>query len=303
MALLYLSTADRAEVWKPLFAAAGEEMIVGEAAVADPAAITHIVCWQPPQDLRRYPNLRIVISTGAGVDQMPVMPDGVRLVRMLAPGIEEMVRNWVVMATLMLHRGMPAYIDQQRAASWAAHPVPLAGGARVGIMGLGRIGLRAAETLRAMGFDVAGWSRSGRAVDGIEAFGAGAMETFLARSDILICLLPLTAETRGLMDAAFFAKLPRGAMLVHAGRGAQLDMAALKGALDTGQLASAMLDVTNPEPLPADHWAWADPRLVITPHVAANTDAREGAAHVLEVLRASRSGAPIPGLVDQARGY
>ena len=123
--------------------------------------------------------------------------------------------------------------------------MPLAGGARVGIMGLGRIGLRAAETLRAMGFDVAGWSRSGRAVDGIEAFGAGAMETFLARSDILICLLPLTAETRGLMDAAFFAKLPRGAMLVHAGRGAQLDMAALKGALDTGQLASAMLDVTK----------------------------------------------------------
>ncbi|MGR3805181.1 Rossmann-fold NAD(P)-binding domain-containing protein [Marinibacterium profundimaris] len=111
MALLYLSTADRAEVWKPLFAAAGEEMIVGEAAVTDPAAITHIVCWQPPQDLRRYPNLRIVISSGAGVDQMRVMPDGVRLVRMLAPGIEEMVRNWVVMATLMLHRGMPAYID------------------------------------------------------------------------------------------------------------------------------------------------------------------------------------------------
>ncbi|WP_343504358.1 2-hydroxyacid dehydrogenase [Alloyangia pacifica] len=303
MALLYLSTAERAEVWKPLFDAAGEEMIVGEAAVADPAAITHLVCWLPPQDLRRYPNLKVVISTGAGVDQMPAMPEGVSLVRTLAPGIEEMVRDWVVMATLMLHREMPIYLGQQRAAEWTVRPVPLTRGTRVGIMGLGRIGQLAAGTLRGMGFDVAGWSRSGRPVEGIEVHGAGAMDAFLARSDILICLLPLTAETRGLMDADFFAKLPPGAMLVHAGRGAQLDMAALKGALDAGQLASAMLDVTDPEPLPADHWAWADPRLVITPHVAANTDAREGARHVLDVLRASRAGEPLPGFVDQERGY
>ncbi len=303
MALLYLSTAERAEVWKPLFDAAGEEMIVGEAAVTDPAAITHIVCWLPPQDLRRYPNLKVVISTGAGVDQMPAMPEGVSLVRTLAPGIEEMVRDWVVMATLMLHREMPIYLGQQRAAEWTVRPVPLTRGTRVGIMGLGRIGQLAAGTLRGMGFDVAGWSRSGRPVEGIEVHGAGAMDAFLARSDILICLLPLTAETRGLMDADFFAKMPPGAMLVHAGRGAQLDMAALKGALDAGQLASAMLDVTHPEPLPADHWAWADPRLVITPHVAANTDAREGARHVLDVLRASRSGEPLPGIVDQERGY
>ena len=303
MALLYLSTAERAEVWKPLFDAAGEEMIVGEAAVTDPAAITHIVCWLPPQDLRRYPNLKVVISTGAGVDQMPAMPEGVSLVRTLAPGIEEMVRDWVVMATLMLHREMPIYLGQQRAAEWTVRPVPLTRGTRVGIMGLGRIGLLAARTLRGMGFDVAGWSRSGRPVEGMEVYGAGAMDAFLARSDILICLLPLTAETRGLMDADFFAKLPPGAMLVHAGRGAQLDMAALKEALDAGQLASAMLDVTDPEPLPADHWAWADPRLVITPHVAANTDAREGARHVLDVLRASRAGEPLPGFVDQERGY
>ncbi|MCA0994953.1 2-hydroxyacid dehydrogenase [Alloyangia pacifica] len=303
MALLFLSTLERAAVWQPLFEAAGVEMIVGEAAVTDPAAITHLVCWVPPQDLRRYPNLQVVISTGAGVDHMPPMPEGVQLARTLAPGIEEMVRDWVVMATLMLHREMPIYLGQQREGRWQNRPVPLARGTRVGIMGMGRIGQLAAETLRGMGFDVAGWSRSGRAVAGVEVYGATGMEDFLARSEVLICLLPLTAETRGLMDANFFAKLPQGAKLVHAGRGAQLDMAALKEALDAGQLASAMLDVTDPEPLPEDHWAWADPRIVITPHVAASTDAREGAQHALAVVRASREGTEIPGLVDQTRGY
>lgn len=150
---------------------------------------------------------------------------------------------------------------------------------------------------------MAGWSRSGRPVEGIEVYDAEGVDAFLARSEILICLLPLTAETRGLMDASFFAKLPQGAKLVHAGRGAQLDMAALKDALDAGQVTSAMLDVTDPEPLPEDHWAWADPRIVITPHVAASTDAREGALHALTVVRASREGTEIPGLVDQTRGY
>lgn len=303
MALLFLSTPERAEIWKPLFAAAGETLILGEAAVVDPAAITHIVCWVPPQDLRRYPNLRAVISTGAGVDQMPALPEGVQLVRTLAPGIEEMVRDWVVMATLMLHREMPLYLAQERAAHWGPRAVPLARGRRVGIMGMGRIGQLAAGSLAGMGFDVAGWSRSGRPVDGIEIFGAAQMDAFLARSEILICLLPLTEATRGLMDGAFFAKLPQGAMLVHAGRGAQLDLAALQEALAQGQIASAMLDVTDPEPLPADHWAWADPRVVITPHVAANTDAEEGARHALEVLRASRTGAALPGAVDQVQGY
>ena len=132
---------------------------------------------------------------------------------------------------------------------------------------------------------------------------SGRWSGFLARTDILVCLLPLTAETRGLMDARFFARLPRGARLVQAGRGAQLDMEALRAALDTGQLASAMLDVTDPEPLPEGHWAWSDPRLVITPHVAAQTDAVEGARHALNVLRAGREGAPLPGEVDPSRGY
>ena len=303
MALLFLSKPERAAVWAEVFAEAGEALVIGEEAVTDPAAITHLLCWMPPKDLRRYPNLRVVISAGAGVDQMPPMPDGVDLVRTLDPGIEEMVRDWVVMATLMLHRRMPDYLAQAQQGLWKAQETVHARTARVGIMGMGRIGTLAAQTLGALGFRVSGWSRSGRAAAGVPVFDASGTDDFLAQSDILVCLLPLTDQTRGILNADLFARLPAGAALVHAGRGAQLDMDAMRAALDRGALRSAMLDVTNPEPLPADHWAWRDPRVIITPHVAAETDHRTGALHALSVIRATRENRPLPGFVDQSRGY
>lgn len=303
MALLFLSKAERAAVWTEVFAEAGEAIVVGEEAVADPATITHLLCWTPPQDLRRYPNLQVVISAGAGVDQMPPLPEGVELVRTLDPGIEEMVRDWVVMATLMLHRRMPEYLVQAQKGLWKGQKTIHARSARVGLMGMGRIGTLAAETLSTLGFKVSGWSRSGRTVAGVRVFDVSGIDDFLAQSDILVCLLPLTEETRGILNADLFARLPADAALVHAGRGAQLDMDALRTALDRGTLRAAMLDVTNPEPLPADHWAWHDPRVVITPHVAAETDHRTGALHALSVIRATRENRPLPGRVDQRRGY
>ncbi|TDX26109.1 2-hydroxyacid dehydrogenase [Rhodovulum visakhapatnamense] len=302
MAFLLLSYPERGAIWRRVFHEAGEDLWVGTDEVRDAAAVTHLACWQPP-DLSAYPNLRVLLSVGAGVDHMPPLPPGVALVRTVAPGIDRMVRDWVVMGTLMLHRDMPAYLDAARQGRWCQRPVRLAGSRRVGIMGMGRIGRLAAETLAGLGFEVAGWSRSGTPVPGIEIHGAAGLDAFLARTDILICLLPLTGSTRGILNAGLFAKLPQGAHLVHAGRGAQLDMAALSGALDAGRLASAMLDVTAPEPLPADHPAWADPRIVITPHVAANTDPEEGARHALAVLMAWRAGQTLPGLVDPEAGY
>ncbi|MFU8864535.1 MAG: 2-hydroxyacid dehydrogenase [Rhodobacterales bacterium] len=303
MTLLLLAMPERAQVWSGVFAAVDEAIVVGEDAVQDPAAITHLACWMPPADMARYPNLRVVISVGAGVDQMPALPVGVQLVRTLAPGIEEMVRDWTVMATLMLHRDMPRYLAQSVKGEWAAHPPRLARDRRIGIMGMGHTGRLVAGSLATHGFPVAGWSRSGTPVQGIEMFGGDALEPFLARTDLLICLLPLTPQTRGLLSSNLFAHLPEGAALVHAGRGAQLDMAALRDALDQGRLTAAMLDVTDPEPLPADHWAWADPRVLVTPHVAAQTDPKEGVRHALAVIRADRAGLPLPGLVDPARGY
>jgi len=303
MALLFLSTAERAVVWSELFEAAGEQMIVGESAVTDPSSITHIACWTPPADLSLYPKLQTIISVGAGVDQMPQLLPHIQLVRTLSPGIEAMVRDWVVMATLMLHRDMPAYLDQATEGLWAPLPVRLAQNCRVGVMGLGRIGTLVADTLHALSFPVAGWSRTRQSIKGVETYDAAGFDTFIARTDILICLLPLTDETRGILNTRLFDLLPKGACLVHAGRGAQLNMDALHIALNSGQIGSAMLDVTDPEPLPSDHWMWTDPRVIVTPHIASKTDAAEGARHALAVIRAERDHTPIPGLVDQKRGY
>lgn len=302
MALLFHSIAARLPIWRALFEAEGEPLIEREEAVTDPAKVTAIACWVPPADLSRYASLRAVISVGAGVDHLPPMPEGVALSRTLAPGIETMVRDWVVMATLMLHRDMPAYLEQAHGGEWRTHPVRLAASRRVGILGMGRIGTLAAESLRALGFDVAGLSRSGTAGT-IPMFATSEFGRFLARSDLLVCLLPLTPETRGILNAATLSALPKGAGLIHAGRGAHLDVEALHGALDSGQVSAAMLDVTDPEPLPPNHWMWRDPRVIVTPHVAAQTDAAEGAQHALSVMRALRHGTPIPGLVDQPRGY
>lgn len=302
MSLLFLSTPARLSVWHPLFEVEGVTLIPGEEAVRDPAEVTAISCWKPPADLSRYPNLRAVVSVGAGVDHMPPLPEGVALSRTLAPGIEGMVRDWVVMATLMLHRDMPTYLEQAQRGVWQIHPVRLAASRRVGILGMGRIGRLAAQSLQDLGFDVAGLSRSGQA-DSVPMFPASDMAGFLGRSDVLVCLLPLTDQTHGILNDATFAALPKGAALVHAGRGAHLDPEALRRALDSGQLSSAMLDVTDPEPLPEDHWIWRDPRLIVTPHVAAQTDAVEGARHALAVMRALRDGTDLPGRVDPERGY
>ncbi|WP_207101297.1 2-hydroxyacid dehydrogenase [Paracoccus shandongensis] len=303
MALLLHSTPERGAVWGRIFADAGEGFIADEAGVTDPALVTHLACWTPPADLARYPNLRTVICVGAGTDHFPPLPPGVALSRTLAPGIEAMVRDWVVMAVLALHRDLPAYLEDAARGAWQPRPARLARSRRVGIMGMGRIGRLAAESLGALGFSVAGYSRSGAPVEGVAVFGADRLDDFLAGADILVCLLPLTDRTRRMMNDAFLARLPAGAGLVQAGRGAQLDMDALRRALDSGRLSAAMLDVTDPEPLPADHWAWTDPRVLITPHVAAHTDAAEGARHALAVIRADRDGQPVPGLVDRSRGY
>lgn len=303
MALLYLSTPERAEVWRKLFADADEEIVIGEAAVENPDAITHIACWKPPADIARYRNLRVVISVGAGVDQFPPLPEGVHLSRTLSPRINQMVCEWVVMSTLMLHRNMATYIDQASRGIWKPHANLMTRETRVGVMGMGRVGLPVARCLKDMGFHVSGFSRSGLPNDGITTYGAKDMDVFLADTNLLICLLPLTDDTRGLMSTGFFNRLPMGSRLVHAGRGAQIDMEALRAALDQGRIESAMLDVTNPEPLPETHWAWTDPRIIITPHIASVTDYEDGARHVLNVIDADRKGHNIPGLVDRNLGY
>ena len=301
--LLETALPRRSQVWTRIFAEANEPIVCGEAQVADPRTIRYLACWVPPKDLSIYPNLEVVLSVGAGVDQMPALPENVKLCRTLASGISEKVRDWTVMATLMLYRGMPTYLDQAKSGEWRPHEVPLARDGRIGILGMGRIGHLVAKSLASLGFQISGCSRSGRDVADVKMFPTSRIDAFLTKCDILICLLPLTPESEGVLNADLFSKLPRGASLVHAGRGPQIDMDALRQALDSNRLSSAMLDVTSPEPLPEDHWAWRDPRVMITPHVASNTDEREGAEHALAVIQACRAGLPPPGLVDPQMGY
>lgn len=169
MALLLLGPQGRADVWRAVCTEAGETFYHQDAPAEE---VTHLACWVPPADLSVYPNLRVVICVGAGVDQMPVMPEGVALVRTLAASVDEMVRDWVVMAVLMLHRDMPGYLEQAREGLWQGGAIPLTRGTKVGIMGMGRIGALAAETLGGMGFDVLGWSRSGRGPEAVRMFDA-----------------------------------------------------------------------------------------------------------------------------------
>jgi glyoxylate/hydroxypyruvate reductase A len=175
---------------------------------------------------------------------------------------------------------------------------------RVGVLGLGVLGRAVLASLRGLGFACAGWSRSPQRIDGVECHaGADGLRQFLARTDILICLLPLTDDTRGILSGALFDQLPRGATLINVGRGGHLVQQDLLQALDTGQIANAILDVCEPEPLPPSHPFWTHPKVVLTPHIASMTQPETAADAVLDNIRRHQEGLPMHGLVDRARGY
>lgn len=273
----------------------------------EPADIRYALAWKPPAGaLASLPRLEVVFSLGAGVDallQDPTLPD-LPIVRMVETGLAEGMREWVVLQALYWHRGMHAYRRQQDRAEWRPLPERLARERRVGVLGLGELGTIAARALAGLGFDVAGWSRTPRQVPGIDCrHGVQALPGLLERSDILVCLLPLTPETRGILDATLFARLPEGAVVVNAGRGGHLVEADLLAAIDSGRLAGASLDVFAEEPLPPGHPFWRHPSIVVTPHVAAQTHARTAAAFVAGQIRRHRDGLPLQHLVDRARGY
>jgi glyoxylate/hydroxypyruvate reductase len=305
---LYMADAERGRRWGELFrrdAPAVDFRLWPD--VGDPAQVHYLATWQQPEQLaERFPNLKLLFSTGAGVDQfdLAALPPTVSLVRMVEPGIVQGMVEYVLHAVLDLHRDMPAYRRQQAQALWRPLPVRTAAQCRVGVLGLGSLGEAALQALRSLGFDCAGWSRSRRSIDGVPCFAGEAQRAeFLSRSDILVCLLPLTDATRGLLNSALFDALPRGAALVHVGRGRQLVSADLLRALDDGHLGEAVLDVTDPEPLPADDPLWRHPRVQITPHIASMTQPDTAAAAVLDNLRRFEAGLPLVGLVDRSKGY
>ncbi len=305
---VYKADPQRGQVWARMFAEQAPDI---EFRIwpdtGDPQRVCYLAAWEPPPQIQAvFPRLALLFSTGAGVDQfdLSALPPGLPLLRMIEPGIERGMVEYVSHAVLDLHRDHPAYRRQQQAQCWRPLPVRPAADRRVGVAGLGRLGQAVLRQLHSYGFDCAGWSRSRLALDGVQTWaGDDGLGPFLAYSDILVCLLPLTAATRGWLNAQRFARLPRGAGLVHVGRGAQLVAADLLAALDSGQLAEAVLDVTEPEPLPPDDALWRHPRVQITPHIASMTQPDSAARAVIDNLRRWRAGEPLVGRVDRTRGY
>lgn len=309
MALLFKSDIDRAELWVPALKKwlPGLEVRVWPD-LGDKAAIDYALVWKPaPGLLASLPNLKAIFSLGAGIDHLasdPQLPAGVPVVRMVEEGLTAGMTEYVVMQVLYHHRRMLDYRAQQARAEWVQLPFRAPWDRKVGIMGLGVLGQDAAEKLAALRLDVAGWSRSPKDLPGITCFhGAAGFDAFLARTEILVCLLPLTAETKGILDARLFAKLPRGAAVINVGRGGHLVEKDLLAALDSGQIDAATLDVFRAEPLPPAHPFWTHPRVVMTPHMASITIPDTATAAVAENIRRIEAGAPPLNVVDLGKGY
>jgi glyoxylate/hydroxypyruvate reductase A len=212
--------------------------------------------------------------------------------------------EYVAFSVLRLHRQDLDYLAQQRAGIWEEREQKNAAERPVGILGFGTLGQDAGRKLKALGFDVAGWSRSAKQASGFATYaGADGFDALLRRSEILVCLLPLTAETRGILNAAAFARMPRGAAIVNAGRGGHLVEQDLIPALDSGQLSGAVLDVFRQEPLAPEHPFWRHPRIIVTPHIAAETHAPTAAPIIRDAIGRFEAGLPVPNLIDPARGY
>jgi glyoxylate/hydroxypyruvate reductase A len=310
MAILFSSTSDDPAAWRAMLTAelgADPDLRVWPDAGAAGEIDVALVWRAKPGVLAELSNLKLIQSLGMGVDHIfadPDLPKGVPVARLIDPDMIRQMSEYVLHAVLRHHRGIDRYDAQQRAGEWQKHPLADTEVTRVGVLGLGAIGADTAARLRDLGFRVAGWSRSPKAIDGIESFhGEGGFAAFLGRSDIVVCLLPLTSETRGILDSSAFAALPRGAYVVNLARGAHLVEPDLLAALDSGHLSGAALDVFAVEPLPAGHPFWSHPKVHVTPHIAGLTNPRTSAAQVAENIRRVRAGQAPLNLVDPAKGY
>lgn len=308
--LLHLSDVDEAG-WARRYAEALPDVnVLRQTDDFDPATIDYIFVWKPNANaFDGLVNLKAVLSLGAGVDALlkhPALPNR-PIVRFVDADLTQRMTDYVVAHVTMHQRQYTRFRRDQAARSWKQFYPPASSETNVGIMGLGELGTDAAEKLKALGFTVLGWSRSPKAIEGVQTWSGDGLDAFLAKTDILVCLLPLTPETTGILNYDLFQKLRRklegGPAIVNAARGGHQIETDIVRALSDGTLGAASLDVFQVEPLPADSPLWALDNCYITPHIAAISNIEAGVRYFSGIIRGHMAGGDLPNVVDRSRGY
>jgi glyoxylate/hydroxypyruvate reductase len=311
-AIAYVSRADKDEraTWIQILAEAMPEESVVDFSALNPVQRSQceiaIVANPDPSELQQLPALKWVHSTWAGVERMlqELVDPPFKIVRLIDPQLAETMAEAALAWTFYLHRDMPRYAQQQAQRLWQPLPFIKSSERRVAVLGLGELGRAAAFRLRDNGFIVSGWSRRPYELPGISCLsGEEGLNQLLSSSDILLCLLPLTPDTRGLLNTKTLGFLPTGASIINFARGPIIDEVALLDALDSGALAHAVLDVFNIEPLPSDHAFWGHASVTVLPHISAPTHPLTASRIVAKHINAYRAGKGLPQTVDVKLGY
>ncbi len=302
MNLLFSSQIEPAERWRPLL----ERALPQDRFYLEPRPDIDVALVATPHAgiFGKLPRLKLVQSLWMGVEKLladPELPRDVPLARLVDPGMVGAMSETVLAHVLDWHRHLYLYRQWQREKKWKRRRQFLPADRTVGLLGLGELGTDASRKLLQLGFKVCGWSRRPKRVEGVHC--STDLGEILAKSDALVCLLPLTGQTRGVLDAAAFARMPKGGCVINVARGAHVVVPDLVAALDAGHLAHAYLDVFEPEPLPPDSPLWSHPGVTVTPHAAALTEPRTAVPEIVENLERLRRGEAPLHLVDFAAGY
>ena len=309
MSIIFHSQVDDPNVWREAFSLYAPKMQFYVWPDCDiPDSVELALVWHPPDGmLNNFRNLRLISSLGAGVDHLlniSDLPKGISITRIVEDSLTEQMVNYVVMATLYCHRGMPNYVLQQKDHIWKSENSTLSQDCSIGIMGLGVLGQAAASALRDLNFKIYGWSRTKKNISGISSYaGLNELNDFLKNVNILVCLLPLTNETENIINKDLLYNLPSGAYLINVGRGKHVIESDLINVLDSGHIEHAFLDVTREEPLPKNSKLWDHPKITLTPHVAAITNAASSSRQIIKNLDLVRSNLKPKNLVDIKVGY
>jgi len=295
VAFLFVGNKDEAGAWQQALASLRPDLAFSVwPEVPDISSVRYALVWGNPGDsLEQIPELQAIFSLGAGVDHIlsAPRPDQTPIVRLLDAGMGDQMADYVLHWALHFQRDFDRYLKDQYKGIWAPRPYRESGSFHCGILGLGVLGGRVAETLLARGYPVLGWGRSPRPLRGVSCYwGAERLDRFLEQTEFLISLLPLNADTRGFLNRRLFDRLPPQAVLLNLGRGGVLDDRALLHALDQGKLRAAVLDVFSQEPLPVDNPLWRHPRLYLTPHIGAKTLITPSAEQICAAIRALETG-------------